>query len=230
MKPRLGLPADVDPITEVILKAMPLDPQWDYRFPYRLQYPEDHYHFTRMLFEHFLDPEFDDWVVMVVEDAFEPDEETKIAAFGVFNIAFRKKRRYGPGYQAQDPMALVDERGGRTRRDANRERFDAFGRGQAEAYKRFFEPFGPEQIHLQILATLPEFQGRGHASSICKWAMALAHEESLADISVMASPMGYKLYKWLEFDSVGNFPIQVPGEEEKLTLVAMRASNPDGQS
>ena len=118
-------------------------------------------------------------------------------------------------------MALVDERGGRTRRDANHERFDAFGRGQIEAYKRFFEPLGPEQIHLQILATLPEFRRRGHATSICKWAMTLAHEESLSDISVMASPMGYELYKWLGFDRVDNFTIQVPGEEEKLTLVAM---------
>ncbi|KAK4449886.1 hypothetical protein QBC34DRAFT_83963 [Podospora aff. communis PSN243] len=221
MELRLGLPADVDPITKVILEAMPLDPQWDYRFPYRLRYPEDHYTYTRMLFEYFLDPEYDDWVVVVVEDAFSPSDETRIVAFGVFNVAFRNKRRYGPGYQAQDPMRLVDERGGRTRRDANRKRFDAFGRGQVEAYRRFFEPLGPEQIHLQILATLPEFQRRGHGTSICRWAMTLAHQERLTDISVMASPMGHELYHWLGFESVGTFTIQVPGEEEKLTLVAM---------
>ncbi|KAK4171944.1 hypothetical protein QBC36DRAFT_338927 [Triangularia setosa] len=81
---------------------------------------------------------------------------------------------------------------------------------------------GPEQIHLQILATLPEFQRRGHASSLCKWGMKLVHQERLHDISVMASPMGYDLYTWLGFGIVGTFNIQVPGEEERLTLHAMK--------
>jgi len=116
---------------------------------------------------------------------------------------------------------MVEKRGGNHRRDANRERFDAFGRGQAEAYKRFFGPIGPEQIHLQILATLPDYQRRGHGSSICQWAMKLAHRETLKDISVMASPMGYELYTWLGFKRAGSFSIQVPGEDEKLTLEAM---------
>jgi hypothetical protein len=102
MKPRLGLPTDAGHVTDVILKAMPLDPQWDYRFPYRLEYPEDHYTYTRMLFDYFLDPDYDDWVVMVVEDTLEAGEDTKIVAFGVFNISFRNKRAHGPGYQAQD--------------------------------------------------------------------------------------------------------------------------------
>jgi hypothetical protein len=60
MNPRLGLPADVEAVTKVIIEAMPLDPQWDFRFPYRYQYPADHYKYTRMLFEYFLDPSYDD--------------------------------------------------------------------------------------------------------------------------------------------------------------------------
>jgi len=51
--------------------------------------------------------------------------------------------------------------------------------------------------------------------------MDLVRRESLKDISVMASPMGYQLYLWLGFDRVGTFHIQVPGEEERLTLEAM---------
>ncbi|KAK0645706.1 hypothetical protein B0T16DRAFT_436825 [Cercophora newfieldiana] len=218
MKPRLGLPTDVDPITHVILSAMPQDPAWVYRFPYRREYPQDHYKYTRMLFEYFLDPAYDDWVVMVIEDALESGRATEIVAFGVFNVSFRNKRAHGPGYQAQDRKSHFLCRNWA---DASRRRLDAFTHEQVEAYKRFFEPIGPEQIHLQILATLPAFQRRGHGSSICKWAMSLARDENLKDISVMASPMGHELYNWLGFQRVGEFPIRVPDEEVELTLVAM---------
>jgi hypothetical protein len=46
---------------------MPFDPQWNYRFPYRLEYPEDHYKYTKMVYEQFLDVANDDWRILVVE-------------------------------------------------------------------------------------------------------------------------------------------------------------------
>lgn len=107
MKPRLGLPVDVEAIANVIINAMPLDPQWDYRFPYRHQYPEDHYNYTRMLFEYFLDPSYDDWLVMVVEDSLEPGGPTEVVSFGVWDISYLNKRRYGPGYRPQDRKSLL---------------------------------------------------------------------------------------------------------------------------
>ena len=120
----------------------------------------------------------------------------------------------------------MEERGGKTRRDANQAHFNEFWRGQIRAYQKFFAPIGPEQIHLQILATLPDFQRRGHASSLCRWAMELVRREKLQDMSVMASPMGSDLYTWLGFDTCGTFYIQVPGEEERLTLQAMMYKPP----
>ncbi|KAK4199997.1 hypothetical protein QBC40DRAFT_201648 [Triangularia verruculosa] len=244
MKPRLGLPVDIEAVTDIIIRTMPLDPQWDYRFPYRHEFPDDHYKFTRLLFEYFLDPAYDDWQVMVVEDS--PEEvrgERRVVSFSVWDVSYRNKRRYGPSYVPQDrkssimlsslershtntpneiAVTEVEKQGGRTRRDANHEHFDAFWRGQIAAYKAFFSKIGPEQIHLQILATLPDFQRRGHASSLCKWGMRLVHQDRLNDISVMASPMGHDLYRWLGFALVGTFYIQVPEEEERLTLHAMK--------
>lgn len=116
----------------------------------------------------------------------------------------------------------VDKRGGSTRRDANQLHFDAFCSGQARAYKKYFGSIGPEQLHLQILATLPDFQRRGHATALCRWGMDVIRRETLKDISLMASPMGYHLYARLGFDHVTTVIIQVPGEEEKLTLQAMK--------
>jgi GNAT superfamily N-acetyltransferase len=115
----------------------------------------------------------------------------------------------------------VEERGGKTRKDANHEHFNEFWKGQIRAYKKFFGSIGPEQMHLQILATLPEFQRRGIGSSLCKWAMELVRRDALKDMSVMASPMGHELYTWLGFERVGTFFIHVPGEDERLVLQAM---------
>lgn len=50
-QPRRGLPSDVDSITNVITNSMPDDPQWIYRFPLRLEFPDDHRKYTRMLLE-----------------------------------------------------------------------------------------------------------------------------------------------------------------------------------
>ncbi len=121
-------------------------------------------------------------------------------------------------------MTNVEERGGSTRRDANHERFNAFWKGQIREYKRNFGHIGPEQMHLQILATLPEFQRRGHGSSLCRWAMERVRREGLKDLSVMASPMGYWLYSWLGFEHVRTFYVHVLGdiEGEELTLEAMK--------
>lgn len=118
-------------------------------------------------------------------------------------------------------MTEVEKRGGKHRRDANHRHYNEFWHGQVREYKRLFAPIGPEQIHLQILGTLPEFQRRGHASSLCRWAMNLVLTDSLKDMSVMASPMGYSLYRRLGFEKVATFYIQVPGEEERVVMQAM---------
>lgn len=120
----------------------------------------------------------------------------------------------------------VEKRGGKTRRDANPEHFNEFRRGQMRAHKRLFGAIGPEQMHLQILATLPDYQRRGHASALCRSAMELVGRESLKHLSVMASPMGHGLYMWLGFEMAGAFYIQAPGEQERLVLQAMMYKPP----
>jgi len=102
-KPRLGVPSDVDAVTDVIIRTMPLDPQWNYRFPYREEYPEDHYKYTRMLIEYFLSPLYNDWLVMVIEDTLEEDsDELRIVSFAVWDVSFINKRKHGSGYKPQD--------------------------------------------------------------------------------------------------------------------------------
>ena len=48
---------DLDAITAVCIEGFPLDPQYDYRFRHRLQYPDDHLKYTRMAYDDMLQDE-----------------------------------------------------------------------------------------------------------------------------------------------------------------------------
>ncbi|KAK3933868.1 hypothetical protein QBC46DRAFT_274929 [Diplogelasinospora grovesii] len=209
---RKGVPSDVDAVTNVMIQAMPGDPQWNWRFPYRPQYPKDHIQFTKLLVGIFLDPKYDDWHVMVSEVS-----GIGIVSFSVWNVSCLTKRKHGPGDIAQDPAAKVEELGGNKRRDAHHARCKAFREQQIRASKKFFEQ---PVLHLQILGTLREHRRQGHGKSLCKWGMNLVREEGLEGMSVMASPMGRELYTSLHFRRVGNIHIQV-GDENGVHLEAM---------
>ena len=92
-------PKELDQIVELVLSALPQDPQWSYRFPYRKQYAKEEREHMKFLFESFLDPANDDWKVMVVK-APSLDDETKMrmVAVSVWDFTYRNKRKHGSEY------------------------------------------------------------------------------------------------------------------------------------
>lgn len=90
----------------------------------------------------------------------------------------------------------------------------------AAKHKYFDGRFGYNQIHLQILGTHPDYQRRGYGTALCEWGMRRAKQDQVA-VSLLASPMGYKLYLALGFEDFGTVPVQVDGEEEKIELRPM---------
>ena len=100
---RLAVPTDVDAVVDVMLSAMPRDPTWDYRFSYHRDYPEDTLKYTTELQKLFIDPEFDDWEVLVVDAPMNEDPSvSKVVAFSVWDISYENRARHGPDYQPQD--------------------------------------------------------------------------------------------------------------------------------
>src|ERR1700712_5025177 len=77
--------ADLDAMLDIGLAAMPLDPQWNWRFPHRFEFPDDHRKFTRNVYRSFLENKSGNWAVMLAEVA----EEDSImpAAFAVWNLS-----------------------------------------------------------------------------------------------------------------------------------------------
>lgn len=87
MELRQATPDDLDSMTDVMVSAFPMDPQWDYRFPYRLEYPEDHWRCTRRTLAKFFRK--DHFVINIVTDGngSEPGSRRAVA-LAVWELAF----------------------------------------------------------------------------------------------------------------------------------------------
>jgi hypothetical protein len=80
--------ADLNAVVDIVLAAMPLDPQWNWRFPHSLDFPEDHRKFTQSTYRHFLENKSGNWVVMLAEIAVQGEPGSVCpAAFAVWNLA-----------------------------------------------------------------------------------------------------------------------------------------------
>lgn len=103
MTVRAANESDIKEVVEVVLSAMPHDPQWVYRFPYRKRYSKEHLKYTKLLFGGFLNQTWDDWQVMVVEaPSLEDPNVTKIVSISVWDVSFRNRRKHGQSYISQD--------------------------------------------------------------------------------------------------------------------------------
>jgi hypothetical protein len=71
---------DLDVIVDVIMAAMPMDPQWNWRFPRWREYPDDTRYFTMLKYDEFL-RDVKNWRVMVAEA-----EHATVIAVAVWEI------------------------------------------------------------------------------------------------------------------------------------------------
>jgi hypothetical protein len=81
---------DLDVMVDIALAAMPQDPQWDWRFPHRLQFPDDTRRFTRIKYEEFLTNTDGEWLVILAEhrrmDGVTPPKPIAMAIWNVKNL------------------------------------------------------------------------------------------------------------------------------------------------
>ena len=76
---------DLDAIVDIVIKVFPYDEQFAYRYPYREQYPEDHYKYTRMYYAQYLNTTFDGQNTIMVATApdLQDSEKTKVIALSI---------------------------------------------------------------------------------------------------------------------------------------------------
>ena len=68
---------DLEQIASLLIKCMPLDPQWAYRFPHRDQYPEEHRRLTLKRVVEYWDNVASSGCVMTVVEIVEPEKEAE---------------------------------------------------------------------------------------------------------------------------------------------------------
>lgn len=88
---------DLEVIVDVIMAAMPMDPQWNWRFPRWQEYPQDTKHFTMLKYDEFLQ-DGKNWRVMVAEVEDATRRRTKgtviaVAVWGIGNLSRCGSRR-----------------------------------------------------------------------------------------------------------------------------------------
>ena len=125
--------------------------------------------------------------------------------------------RFDPALPAnhQRPDEGLEER-----RDANKTHFVEFGKAMARGFDDYFACYGKEQIHLWLLATHPDFRRRGVGTMLCNWGTEKAIEKGWV-LTVLASPMGNKLYQELGYKLVGQFTIRADHEDESLEIYCL---------
>ncbi|KAI9775594.1 MAG: hypothetical protein M1839_000995 [Geoglossum umbratile] len=205
---------------------MPMDPQWDYRFPRRKEYPQDTSYWTRRQYEDYLDSTKPKYCTMVIAVDVDGDEcnppASKPVALAVWDITFMpehdlvangKKSPAAPSYKSTDGRSC--------RRDANSKRMQTFMQTMKDGKRRYFDDIhGTNRLQLQVLATHPDYQRRGYGTRLCRWGIDIARSRDMY-IIVFGSPMGRALYSFLGFRVLAELPVQVKGEAEKIVLTMM---------
>ncbi|KAG6354228.1 hypothetical protein INS49_004832 [Diaporthe citri] len=225
LRVRAATAHDLSAMATIVYEAMPSDPQWNYRFPLQKRFPEDNYGCTRQMLKSML--ETDGVYINIVtfpSPCLHEDEEIPAAVSSPSNITATNPQhsifytRLTLNLRAEKPEC---------RRDANIEHMNAFATALQSAKKSYSDSkYQSHHLHLRILATHPDFQRRGAASALCRWGVEYAGERKQPG-TLFASPMGRKLYTYLGFKYLGTVPVQVEGEDEKLSIGAMMYSYPD---
>jgi hypothetical protein len=83
---------DLDALRDIALAAMPMDPQWDYRFPRRKEYPQDTSYWTRRQYEDYSSSIKPKYCTMVITVDIDGDgcnpPVNKPVALAVWDITF----------------------------------------------------------------------------------------------------------------------------------------------
>ena len=106
------------------------------------------------------------------------------------------------------------------RRDVNPAHLSAFSAVMDAVHKEYWTDQYPENFHLDLLCTLPQYRRLGAGTALTRWGIDAAASEG-AIVAVESSPMGLSPNRRLRFNLIGTRVVQVDGEEEELLVRIM---------
>lgn len=108
--------------------------------------------------------------------------------------------------------------------DMNMTRTSDFQRQISKLRRPYIEDAYLKQLHLEELATHPDFQGRGYAAELVRWGMKEAKSLDLGPVTLVSTPAGYELYRALGFVDLGEVLVGRLDGRGKLWFEATRWS------
>ncbi|PVH81301.1 acyl-CoA N-acyltransferase [Cadophora sp. DSE1049] len=199
---------DLDEITRVHIAGFTEEPQVHYCYPFRHQYPQDHWRWTRYEYGHYLEQP-NKYLVHMLDAPLEIDGSVvvKPVALAVWNLAVLTAAK-APDLAEKD------------RKDADKRRCEAFFGRAGQRFKTYFAKWAEKQVNLASLVVHPNFRLRGGGSMLVRWGMNVADDKGWP-VTLCASPMGRFLYEYLGFKTIASEVVQVEGEQETLTSTVM---------
>ena len=81
---------DLDDMTDIMCTAMPMDPQWDYRFPRRREFPDDHRRCTRSMLDSLVNDDANSRFVarVITIPCGEEGRRSKAVALAIWELQF----------------------------------------------------------------------------------------------------------------------------------------------
>lgn len=219
---------DLDDITGIHIAGFAEEPDVPYLYPFRHQYPEDHWKWTREKYESYLEQP-QKFSLSVVDAPSEADGRVVLKPFGLAawdlavtieaNVAGMLKCPHylSPVLSLTYALSAV---GLEERRDANKTHCKAYRETTGKRWERHFSKYGEDQVNLAVLVIHPDVRHRGVGTMLVNWGIKLA-ERKAVPVTVFATPTGESLYAHLKFKRIGTEVVQADGEEESISSGVM---------
>ncbi|KAJ0118774.1 gnat family protein [Diaporthe amygdali] len=206
---------DVDFITSTTILSFSADKDWQYRYRYAAEFPEDHFAFTRhRILTRTQESTRGAFRVVIAEAA--PSESRADAAvtrvgYGVWHL---------PGQYEAVPSPLPPHLQ-HERKDADPERLKTYRAITAKAKDEVFRSLsGGNNIDLVQIAVLPEFRRLGVGGCVVSWGLSLASDMGVP-LTLFANDSMSTWYEKKGFRKLGTVHVQVDGEDPSLESIMM---------
>ncbi|KAM3086242.1 hypothetical protein ACMFMG_000379 [Clarireedia jacksonii] len=211
---RQARPEDINAVTALMIKCMDEEENWNYRMPYRHDYPEDHWKYQKLYIEYMIDEENEDFEVLILEVE-NPDSIWTMVALSIWDVSYVNKRLHGPSYVVK--QLAVDNS---ARRDSTPIRSDAFMSRVLQARQSNNEAFGIDQLYLRILGTHPDYRRRGFGSKLLKLGIDRATRDGVV-LTLMSSQQSSPTYIACGFQELESISIQAKDEDVSAVMSRM---------
>jgi GNAT superfamily N-acetyltransferase len=189
--------ADEDAITNIIIDAYASAPEIAYCYQFRDKYPKYHWECMRRSVREALEQQSDDIIVNVIDAPISDSKDTKdrkAVALAIWELNTGHRSGHFSMSMSTNCSAHLD---------MNITRALHFDRQLSAAKKVYIDEAYDRQVYLNLLATHPDYEGRGFGAAHCGWGKALARRKG-QNVTLIATPAGYRLYKTIGFERVAN--------------------------